>query len=150
MGLVRAAVGSVPSLGARPPLPPIDEDLDRRRTAVEGGPGHPQVRPIPRNDDEIAPHVIGPPDRRRDAPHAVGDGYVGTDSRASVGRPDQHTAPAARILEAGEASPVRAPSLLRHGLGGPAPHATDDNRATGTPLLFRFMPLLAAGSIERA
>jgi len=51
-----ATVGGVPPPGPGLPLPPIEMDFDLPLLAVDDGQSAKQVRPIARDDDELAPH----------------------------------------------------------------------------------------------
>src|SRR5512137_1419965 len=65
------AVGPVPPAGPGLPLPPIEEDLNPPRAAVEAGPGRPEFRAIACDDNEPPPHVTSPPHGGRDDERAV-------------------------------------------------------------------------------
>ena len=55
------AVGLVAHPGAGLPLPSIEADLDIRLMGVRKGQSRPQLRLIPRDDDETRRHRAGPP-----------------------------------------------------------------------------------------
>jgi hypothetical protein len=95
-------------------LATIEEDVDPSRGAVEGSPAHPQIRPIPGDDDEPSPHVAAPPGTERGEVRRYRSVV-----RPPIMRADQHVLPNAKIiLDTGEAPTVPRPSVIRHSVAG--------------------------------